>query len=316
MGYGSYSAAAHRALLETRTGLPEAQVFSQATCHPLMSPHGVKFRESRDSPSHPESVGVIFALDVSSSMGDVPRLLATKTLPTFMETVLGVLPDAQVMFMAFGNVNADRSPLQVGQFESEAPLMDRWLAMIHLESGGGGLGESYDLAMYFAARHTAMDCFEKRQKKGYFFMTGDEPAFSNLPPSAVTKGIGDTIADKIMGHDVVRELQKSFHAFFLVPDPGRAPRAAMWRGWLHERYVVLDRPEDAALVAALLIAIEERKTVDRAAILALATERLHGDRAEAERLTKTVLPFAEALAKGPIPGPNVLGESSDPGFRG
>ena len=110
MGYGNYSAAAHHALLEQRSGLSTGQVFAQSSCHPLMSPAGVKFRESRDSPSHPRSVGVIFALDVSSSMGDVPQLLATRTLPTFMETVLGVLPDAQVLFMAFGNASADRSP--------------------------------------------------------------------------------------------------------------------------------------------------------------------------------------------------------------
>jgi len=316
MGYGSYSASAHRALLETRTELATGQVFSQSSCHPLMNPHGVRLRESRDSPDHPNSVGVIFALDVSASMGDIPHELATKTLPTFMETVLGVLPDAQVMFMAFGNAFADKSPLQVGQFESEATSMDRWLSMIHVESGGGGLGESYDLALYFASRHTALDCYEKRQKKGYLFMTGDEPGFASLLPSTIATTLGTTLPEPILGHDMVSEVQKRFHTFFLVPDPGRAAQSRVWVGWLHERCIILDRPSDAALCAALLIAIEEREVVDRASILAFATERSGSDTALAERLTQAVLPFAVALAKGPIAGPDVLPVANQPGFRG
>lgn len=316
MGYGNYSASAHRALLETRTDLASGQVFSQSTCHPLMRPHGVRLRESRDSPDHPNSVGVIFALDVSASMGDIPQELATKTLPTFMETVLGVLPDAQVMFMAFGNAYADKSPLQVGQFESEAVSMDRWLSMIHMESGGGGLGESYDLALYFASRHTALDCYEKRQKKGYLFMTGDEPGFASISPPIIASTLGATLSEPILGHDMVSEVQERFHTFFLVPEPGRAAQSNVWARWLHERCIVLDRPADAALAAALLIAIQEREVVDRASILALAISRSGGDAELAERLTKTVIGFAEALAKGPIAGPDVLPVGGQPGFRG
>jgi hypothetical protein len=148
MGYGSYSLEAHEALIQSRTAAPSASVFSRGDCDPAMSPHGLRFRESRDSAEHPNSVGIVFALDVSGSMGEIPRQLATKTLPTFMSSVLTVLPDPQVLFIAFGNAFADRSPLQVGQFESKAELIDRWLSASHLEGGGGGLGESYDLAMY------------------------------------------------------------------------------------------------------------------------------------------------------------------------
>ena len=37
--------------------------------------------------------------------------------------------------------------------------------------------ESYELAMYFMARHTALDCHEKRGKRGYLFIIGDEMAY-------------------------------------------------------------------------------------------------------------------------------------------
>lgn len=40
--------------------------------------------------------------------------------------------------------------------------------------------ESYELAMYFMARHTSIDCYEKRGKRGYLFMIGDELAYPKV----------------------------------------------------------------------------------------------------------------------------------------
>jgi hypothetical protein len=83
------------------------------------------------------------------------------------------------MFGAIGDATCDRAPLQVGQFESDN-RMDDDLSRILLEGGGGGQKtESYELAMYFMARHTAADCYEKRGKRGYLFIIGDELASSS-----------------------------------------------------------------------------------------------------------------------------------------
>src|SRR4051812_209222 len=100
MGYGSYSYEAHEAMTKARQDLPQQQVFTQSACHPKMNPKGVKFRESRDSPTHPNSLSIVFALDVSGSMGTIPDLLARKHLPSFMKNLLDAgIPDPQVMFM-------------------------------------------------------------------------------------------------------------------------------------------------------------------------------------------------------------------------
>ena len=40
----------------------------------------MKLRECRDSPTHPDSLGIVFALDVTGSMGKIPDLLARTEL--------------------------------------------------------------------------------------------------------------------------------------------------------------------------------------------------------------------------------------------
>jgi hypothetical protein len=159
-----------------------------------MNPKGVKVRESRDGPDHPESQGIVFALDVSGSMGEIPKLMATQQLPSFMKVLMDCqIRDPQILFMAIGNATSDKAPLQVGQFESTAELMDQWLTWTYLEGRGGGLGESYDLGFYFLATHTEMDCMVKRNKRGYLFMTGDEPPFPALSRHIVEGIIGDKL---------------------------------------------------------------------------------------------------------------------------
>jgi hypothetical protein len=318
MGYGSYSIDAHRAITAARSTLSQGAVFSGRSTDPAMNPHGVRFRQSRDSSVHPNSTGIVFALDVSGSMGEIPHQLATRTLPTFMESVLAVLPDPQVLFIAFGNAYSDRSPLQVGQFESEAALIDRWLSACHLEGAGGTLGESYDLAMYFAARHTQMDCLQQRRRKGYFFMTGDEVPFVHVHPPQVQAVLGDTLEAPIPIHELTTELLRSFYTFFLIPDRERAGRyqcEATWRRLLHERVVVLETPQDTALVCAMLVGIQEGRLPDVAAVrVLLETQKLPPE--VRERVVAAVTPFAHALARGPIADPLPLGTQPDPGVGG
>src|SRR6201999_3238815 len=112
MGYGNYSHAAHAALTAGRTHQARTEVFRQMQCHPLMNPKGLKVRECRDSADHPDSLGVIFALDVTGSMGDIPHLLATKELPKFMKLLNACgVAHPQLMFMAIGDANSDQASL-------------------------------------------------------------------------------------------------------------------------------------------------------------------------------------------------------------
>ncbi len=319
MGGGRYSYEEHEAATRARAGLAKEQVFAQGSCHPDMNPRGVAMRESRDSEAHPASRGIVFAFDVSGSMGEIPLELAQKTLPAFMKSVLTVLPDPQVMFMAVGNVYESTSPLQVGQFESEDALIDRWLRAIHLEGGGEWRGESYDMAMYFAAHHTYLDCFAKRRQKGYFFMTGDEVYYLVMQAAKATAVLGIEAVNDAPIVVIVDELARSYHPFFLIPDPARAKHDGVehnWRRLLGDAVIVLATPEDTALAAAMLIGIREGQLPDAAAISAKLTGELNVPPATAARVVRAVEPYALAVARGggdpPTDRPSVTGV---PGIR-
>ena len=261
MGYGNYSQVAHEALLRNRVNIPAELVFKQTKCHPLMNPKGVQLRESRDGPDHPESQGIVFALDVSGSMGEIPKLMATQQLPNFMKVLTDCqIRDPQILFMAIGNATSDDAPLQVGQFESTAELMDQWLTWTYLEGRGGGEGESYDLGLYFLAAHTEMDCMVQRNKRGYLFMTGDETPFRTLSKHIVEEIIGDKLDEDIPCEEVVAEVQKTYVPFFIIPDRARARRCERrWRDLLGDHVLCLESPVDVCFVAAGAILLYEKR---------------------------------------------------------
>src|SRR5437870_4830733 len=139
--------------------------------HQKMDPYGVLFRESRDSGNHPESRAVAVLFDVTGSMQRVPRILQ-ENLPKLMDLLIdrGYLDHPQILVGGIGDATCDRAPLQVGQFESGIEIEED-LGKLFLEGGGGGhITESYELAMYFLAHHTSMDCYEKRGQRGYLFV--------------------------------------------------------------------------------------------------------------------------------------------------
>ena len=200
------------------------------TVHDDLDPLGVAVRESRDSAEHPDTLAVAVLFDVTGSMGGVPRTLQTK-LPDLLGLLLrkGYATDPQILFGAIGDATCDRAPLQVGQFESDN-RMDEHLGKILLEGGGGGQkSESYELAMYFMARHTAIDCFEKRGRRGYLFIIGDELPYPKVKRREVGKVVGDRLRQDIPTRDLVAELSAGYDVYYILP-PERATRGTI-RCW-------------------------------------------------------------------------------------
>jgi hypothetical protein len=260
-----------RARLRARTGRDAFQYDeairqgrAQRTVHDNMNPWGVRVRESRDSEAHPESraVGVVF--DVTGSMRGVPRILQ-QHLPQLMGLLLrkGYLDHPQILIGAIGDATCDDAPLQVGQFESGIEIEDD-LGRLFLEGGGGcNLGESYELALYFLARHTSLDCFEKRGKRGYLFVIGDEPPYRYVKKREVTQYIGDKLRTDISLTTVLSELERTYDLYFILPkmtDHWNNP--SVYRRWVDlvgQKVLRLEDPAGICELIASTIGIAEGK---------------------------------------------------------
>jgi hypothetical protein len=310
MGHGNYSHAAHAALVADRAASGQ-EVFTQRGVHGLMNPKGLTVRESRDSADHPHSLAIAFALDVTGSMGHIPRQLATRDLPQFMAllTACGVA-DPQILFAAVGDATSDHAPLQVGQFESTAELMDQWLTWSYLEGGGGGTGsESYELVFYLAAEHFDADCFAKRRRKGYLFLTGDELPYPAVSRHQVQALIGDHLDEDVPIEEVIAAAAEQWHLFFLIPGPARRERCEpRWRELLGDHVIGLEDADDCCTVAAALVALTEGALPDLDA-LANSLKQQGMARERISAVVRAVRPYAALLQPGHV------GLALNPGAR-
>lgn len=187
--------------------------------HPDLDPKNAKLRESRDSDEHPESLAIAVFFDETGSMGGVPMVLVEKLKGLFgLLLRKGYVEHPQVMMAAIGDTHTDPyAPLQVGQFESDNRIDDQ-LGKIYLEGNGGGQGmEGYAEIAYFMARHTSIDCYEKRGRKGYLFIIADEGLYPRVEPSVVRKWIGDELDEPILTKAMFDEVAEKYHIYCIQP---------------------------------------------------------------------------------------------------
>ncbi len=264
MGSGRWSADVYETAERLRGGR-SAFAYSDSgarSVHPGLDPFDVGRRESRDSDEHPNSLAIAVLFDVTGSMGSVPRALQKK-LPKLLGLLTdgGYATDPQLMFGAIGDATCDRAPLQVGQFESDN-RMDGDLERILLEGGGGGQKtESYELAMFFMARHTATDCFEKRGRRGYLFIIGDEMPYPAVKPREVSAWIGDELPQPVAIRNLVAQLTRRWDTYFILPEgaahAGDGQVLGIWRSLLGQNVIELADLDAVCETIALTVGLGE-----------------------------------------------------------
>ena len=254
MGGGTYSIS-NRTLNATTFGYhtkSTAELFSARSINSAMNPYGVRIRESRDSNEHPNSLAIIIALDETGSMGSVPHFLVKEGLPQIMDSIIKKgIKDPQVLFLGIGDHECDVAPLQVGQFESSDELLDKWLTDIYLEGcGGGNNGESYLLAWYFAAFHTSIDCFEKRNQKGFLFTIGDEPVLPSVPKEFLKRLMGDGQYDTYTAETLLAKASETYNCFHIhIKETYSGSRQHVMDGWkqlLSDNLIIAERKTEVA----------------------------------------------------------------------
>lgn len=240
-----------------------------ARVHERLDPYKMKDgrRESRDSAEHPNSMPVAVCLDVTGSMHDTPKRIFSSIYPLVNSIVKnGALEHPQVLFAAVGDASCDKAPFQVGQFESNAASEEQ-ISDFYLEGGGGGNAfESYDLYMYFLARCTSCDAFEKRGEKGYAFLIQDEPVPPYAPKQHVQNVFGAEIQGNIPFADIVKEAQEKWNIFILRPihlHYGKDPATTQqWEKYFPGKVIPLQSVDGICEQIAMIIAAEEGADLD------------------------------------------------------
>jgi hypothetical protein len=224
-----------------------------------MNPNGITLRESRDSEEHPNSLGVVLGLDVTGSMLSIPQWLVGKGLPSFMDKIIsGGVKDPQVLFMGIGDHTYDQAPLQVGQFESSDELLDVWLTKLWLEGqGGSNYGESYMLAWFFGAKYVEMDCFDKRNQRGFLFTIGDEPVLPDLPARAQKEIMGDGQYSNESSLELLNKAMEKFNVYHLHMKQGvNGTNQRIMDGWkqiMGENLIIVEKKSHVASIMADIV---------------------------------------------------------------
>lgn len=183
----------------------------------------VGVRECRDSDEHPDVTPIIIAFDVTGSMGSIPHKMVTEQLPKLMDYLKQIgVKDPQLLFMAIGDHECDRYPIQVGQFESDTKKIVDSLQSMYLEGGGGGNdGESYLLAWIMAGYHTETDSFYKRGKKGFLFTIGDEPNLKSVPEDALVQHLKyEKGCKEITAEEALNKAREQYHVYHIHVNDG------------------------------------------------------------------------------------------------
>lgn len=271
-------------------------------------------RESRDSDEHPNSSPIGVVLDVTGSMSTVPRRVLDK-FPQLFGLLLrkGYVTDPQLLFGAIGDGFSDRVPVQLGQFESDNRI-DETLTKIILEGGGGGGNhESYELLLKFFADHVVTDAWDKRKRKGYLFIVGDEKAYTQTTADQLKKLLGE---DEPVPEDIAtltRRVQERWHVYFIHPQDAsyqdNPENIGFWTTLLGQNYIRGVAVNEVPETIAMCVGIEEG-VVDLTDIGSHLNEV--GSDADASRLSTALAPIASskvAVASSSGSLPEVPGDS-------
>ncbi|MDE7206776.1 MAG: hypothetical protein K2N90_06405, partial [Lachnospiraceae bacterium] len=118
----------------------------------------------------------------------------------------------------------------------------------------------YTLPWYFAARHTKIDSFEKRGKKGFLFTIGDEPYLRIISKYAIREFVGDDIESDLTAEELLTEVSRQYEVYHLMIEEGSGmyrgsdPIVAQWTNLLGQRAILVS---DCTKIPEIIVSILE-----------------------------------------------------------
>lgn len=316
MGRSTFSAAAYRSAHDTyvprsgpATKNAEQKAHSTGKLHPLVDPAGY-FSTRRSLLRFDELASGLFELTIGCSMPVETRLdttgsmggnvdIAIKALPDAYELCSSVLPgyDLHMLIGIFGDIQ-DRFPLCRPQFEMEAGKLVEQLTLMVPERQGGDFAEDPHYGLFGGAYLVA--AYSNRiGLRGYDFTISDATARDTLIAEQLKRIYGPDVFDNVAnnGHqidpkdlpntkEVVQDLLKRAHAFFLQVDDTPETSRFWTKVFGEDRVVVLPRTELLPQVQAVIIGLTEG-TLDLSQVSEfLQTNNVTGE--DAKRIARSV----------------------------
>ncbi len=228
------------------------QIFRSSKIDDSLNPIKIEVRESCDLDDNTPATPVMVFVDVTGSMGHLATEIVKNGLGIIMNEILDRKPisDPHMLIGAIGDAYSDRAPLQASQFEVSIDPIISQIQQIFIEGNGGGNGgESYLLALYFAAFKTKTDSAIKRNKKGYLFTIGDEPPHLVLTRSQIKTIFGDEVEADYTAKQLLDLATPYWEIFHLKVNPTRYSKDR-WVDLLGERVIDV---EDHTLLGELIV---------------------------------------------------------------
>ena len=200
---------------------------------------------------------IVFALDVTGSMGDWSKIIYDK-MPMFYGQIMmqKYLTEPAISFCAVGDYTSDTAPLQVAEF-GQGKEVDQLISKIYLEgNGGGGYTESYEFPAYFYSRRVKLE----NCQLPFFFITGDEAFYDEISPSFILKHMGCVEKTNIDSFKLWKELMQKYNVFLIKkPYSNKANEKIIYKQWVNalgeERVLKVETPKaciDVILGAVLI----------------------------------------------------------------
>lgn len=226
-----------------------------------------RIRESRDSKNHPNSIPIIVGFDDTGSMDKNPYLVSKdlKKLFSLLQRQ-SFIEDPQIAVCAYGDMYEDYVPIQFGQFESGNEI-DEELDSLYIEHGGGGNdGETSALIPYYASKYIQTDAWDKRHRRGYMFLIGDECSL-DLSADGLRQYLGEDRKQSVSAKQAFKMASKKWDIYFLLIDNWQAEAQhsrTKYSSYIGEDHVITlqSGEQTAATIAAIIGAKEKTTTAD------------------------------------------------------
>lgn len=263
MGYGNFSVSQYQEQAEQAKNTHNSG-FTQTSIYNEFNPLEVDLRQSKKGPfnDYRDPITILVGLDVTGSMGSIPKQLLTGKLGdlivTLKKTYSRPNENLQISFAGIGDAKHDRAPLQVTHFESDNRFAQQ-LPKIWLEGGGGVVGEeSYNILWWYAAHKTHLNYVNQDHRKGILFTMGDEDVYDDLTASEIRQWLdpkydGGSISNAVMLKNV-REQYEVYHIMITDGSAYKHQRLKRWQSILGEEYVIQAKSDGVAEAIAKVVA--------------------------------------------------------------